>query len=173
MNVKLVRFFLSLFLIYHLAGMIIAPNSENYLGMKSQSFFSPYLSFFEIASKWSFFAPDPGPPPVFIDYEVIGEKGMILKSGLFPERKDPFILRERQNRRIAIARFAVMEKKRVLKMMGPYFCRNVKNAHSVRLSFAVEGMPKLWDVAEKKRSIGDGADVKTTWVGEFVCLNQP
>lgn len=160
---------LSVFLVYHLFCVIIAPNSSSYFGRRFEGVISPYVSFFELASQWGFFAPDPGPPPVFVEYEVVGGGGDLLATGSWPEPGNPYALRERQNRRIGVARFMIGSDIRIEKMMGPYVCGLYPRAKSVRLWRVVRGMANLYDVVEGKRRIDDGIGSERKIVTTHLC----
>ncbi|MBI3555507.1 MAG: hypothetical protein HY074_04510 [Deltaproteobacteria bacterium] len=163
------RIALTVFLVFHLFCVILAPNSMTYLGQRCSFFVNPYVSFLEMSSQWGFFAPDPGPPPVFIEYEAMGSNGEPLASGYWPEKGDPFFLRERQNRRIGVARFLIATDDRIEKAMGPYYCRQFAKARSVRLWKVVQGMANLHDVSAGKRTIADGKGTERKWVTQYLC----
>lgn len=160
---------LSAFICFHLFALILAPNSQTYLAGRASFLVYPYVTFLEFASQWGFFAPDPGPPPVFIEYEFVGDGGGTIGSGTWPEKKDPYWLRERQNRRIAVARFLIANNDRIEKTMGQYLCRENPAARSVRLWKSIYGIPRLDDVARGKRAIGDGVEVKRSFVTQYLC----
>lgn len=160
---------LSLFLAFHLFCILIAPNSQNYLGARVSKIVAPYVTFFELGSQWGFFAPDPGPPPLFVEYELLGQDGQALLKGSWPEKSDPFILRERQNRRISVTRFAMNGPDRIEKSLAPYFCRLHPEARSVHLWRVVQHMANLHDVAEGKRKIDDGLNTERKWITQYLC----
>ena len=160
---------LSGWLVFHLFCIVLAPNSNSYLGQVSMPIVSPYINFFELASQWGFFAPDPGPPPLFIEYELVGQDGNGYLTSTFPEHDPKYALREPQNRRVAMARFLLRAPENLKKIMGAYFCRQNKDATAVRFWRVVESIPGLSDVAAGKRRIGDGAGTERSWVGQYVC----
>lgn len=160
---------LSVFIAFHVFSLAIAPNSQTYLAGRLSFLVYPYVSFLEVASQWGFFAPDPGPPPVFVEYEFIGESGQSLGTEFWPEKKDPFWIRERQNRRIAVARFLIASNDRIEKMMGQYFCRLNSKARSVRMWRIVQTIPSLHDVAEGKRKINDATEINRKFVSQHLC----
>src|SRR4051812_7972992 len=99
---KWARIPLSLYVIFHIFCVAIAPNTEGFLRERVGRWVDPYLDRLAFSVPWRFFAPEPGPAPVFIEWETVGAGGDTLARGTFPEIKDPFFLRERQNRRIAM-----------------------------------------------------------------------
>lgn len=166
------RIALSVFVVFHVFSLVIAPNSQTYLAGRLSFLIYPYVSFLEVASQWGFFAPDPGPPPVFIEYDAIGESGASIATGFWPDKKDPFWLRERQNRRIAVARFLMASNERIEKMMGQYFCRVSPKARSVRMWKIVQTIPSLHDVAQGKRRIDDATEVSRKFVSQHLCMGE-
>lgn len=160
---------LSVFIVYHMFCVLLAPNSQTYLGGRAKFLVNPYVSFFELASQWGFFAPDPGPPPVFVEYEAVADGGEPIATGSWPEKKDPFFIRERQNRRIAVARFLMAGEGRIEKTFGPYYCRQYPKARSVRLWRTVQGMANLHDVASGKRTIDDTKALERKWITQYLC----
>lgn len=166
---KVFRLILSIFIVFHLFAILLAPNSQTYLGIQAAFFVQPYVNFLGLASQWGFFAPDPGPPPVFIEYELFGDNGSSLGTKTWPEKKSSFWLRERQNRRIAVARFLVASNERTEKMMGPYLCSQHREARSVKLWRVVGTIPNLHEVAAKKRVIGDDVGTERKFVTQYLC----
>lgn len=163
------RIALSVALVYHLFCVMVAPNPNSYLGQRFLGFVRPYVSFFELASQWGFFAPDPGPPPVFVDYEIVGASGETAASGSWPSADENFFLRERMNRRISVARFVMASSDRIEKTLAPYYCKAYPQAQAVRLWRRVQGMANLYDVAKGKRTIDDGQGTERKWVTQYVC----
>lgn len=154
---------------FHLVGIALAPNSQSYLGSRAAPIWEPYLNFFELVSSWNFFAPEPGPPPIYVEWEVFGAKGVELTRGRLPEGRDPFALRERQNRRIAAAKYMVLLDSRGERILTSYLCRTVPGARSVRVWKAMDTIPSLPDVASGKRTIGDAEGRELRMVGHSFC----
>lgn len=146
---------LSLFLVYHLFALFIAPNSQTYLGYQVKAFVEPYLSLLEMVSGWNFFAPDPGPPPIFLEWDLLDDKGVAYERGRFPDFPSRFFWRERQNRRITLSRFMVNDDSHSERMFIPYLCEQNPKAHGVRLWKTSLTIPSLMEVADGKRKIGD------------------
>jgi hypothetical protein len=160
---------LSVFIFFHLTAVIIAPNGRSYLGGVVGPWIEPYVNALELVSSWNFFAPDPGPPPIQVVYEIHGKDQELVQEGKFPEAGDPFFFRDRQNRRIAAARFMISAQDRLEKVMVPYLCKSVPGAQAVRLGKRMHSIPSLQEVAEGKRSIGDALEAKTEWVSTTYC----
>jgi hypothetical protein len=160
---------LSVFIVYHLYGVIFAPNSQTYLGMRSVPFYESYLSFFEFMTSWGFFAPEPGPPPVFIEWELVDGKGDVLEADRFPSYPDPFFLRERQNRRMSIVRFMAGNDARAEKMLVPYLCQKNSKIKSIRLWKVGYEIPSPLEVTSGKRKVGDNEVKVRHWLTQSFC----
>ena len=165
----LVQILLSGFLLFHLTAILIAPNNQTYLGLQARPYIEPYLNSLELVSSWNFFAPDPGPPPMFIEYELEDAKGESVSKGRFPEFPDPFFFRERQNRLVAAAHFMIGAEGRVEKTLIPYLCANHPDAYSVRAWSLMYSIPSLQDVADGKRKIGDEIGTERKAIGHTFC----
>ena len=160
---------LSVVLCYHLFAVILAPNTQTYLGFRAQKVIEPYVNFFELVASWNFFAPDPGPPPVYLEYELLDASGETVERGRWPDMKDPYFFRERQNRRIAAARFMIGTDLRAEKMMVPYLCKEHPQTHSVRLWKTQYTIPGLNEVESGARAIGDDVGVGHQSISHSFC----
>lgn len=166
---KRIQLLLSLFLVFHLAAIAIAPNKDTYLGTLIRPVLEPYINFFEFAPSWNFFAPDPATPLVFLEWELLDEFGRIYGNGSIPQRVDPFLLRERQNRTIALTRFLVYSDERIEQILGPWLCRKNPDAGSVRIWKVVYTAPGLREVSEGKRKVGDDKGVERRIATHHFC----
>lgn len=168
---RVLRALLSVAIVWHLAAILIAPNKDTYLALKAAPLIEPYVNFLELASSWNFFAPDPGPPPIYVEWEVLDSKLGTLERGRWPETADPYFLRERQNRRIASARFMAFSDTRTEQILLPYLCRTRAGtgAHSIRLWRTVYTIPGIKEVVDGKRTIGDDVGVDRHWVSHSFC----
>ena len=121
------------FIFFHLFSIVVAPNGTGQLGVRTSFVTEPYLKVFEFMTSWSFFAPDPGPPPMYLEWELLDSQGNSLELTRWPTDPSPFFFRERQNRRLASVRFMLAEDARAEKMMIPYLCHTHPEANVVRL----------------------------------------
>jgi len=163
------RLFLSLFIVFHFSVVVLLPNSQTYLGLRSAWFFEPYAQVFLLMTKWSFFAPEPGPPPVFVEWELLDRKGATLEMGRWPSSPDPFFLRERQNRRIAAAQSMVDSDGRAERMIVPYLCEKNPLTFSVKLWGLMYAIPSLSEIATGTRRIGDEVGMNRHWIAHSFC----
>lgn len=160
---------LSVFLIYHLFAVIVVPNGNTYLGKVVAPYVEPYANFFELTNAWSFFAPEPGPPPVYIEYELLDRKGESFHRGRWPEYPDPFWMRDRQNRRIAAAEYMMASETRAERMMLQYLCARNPEAGSARIWRVMYSIPGFREVASGTRRIGDEVNMERRLVSHSFC----
>jgi hypothetical protein len=164
-----IRMALSAVIAFHLFAIVLSPNKNTWLGYQCAKIVEPYVNALELASSWSFFAPDPGPPPIFVEWQLENKKGEMIEKGRWPDSPDPYFLRERQNRRIATARFMAMSDERTEQVLLPYLCRTRPQAFSVKLWRTVYTLPSLTDVVKGKRKIGDDVGMDRRWVSQSFC----
>lgn len=168
-GVRWLKGFLSFFVVYHVFAVALVPNGQSYLGVKAAPWVEPYVNFMEFTNAWSFFAPEPGPPPVFVEYELLDKNGDSFEHGRWPEMPDPFLIRERQNRRIAAAEFMMASEVRAEKMMVQYLCAHKSGTRSLRVWRVMYTIPDFQEVLEGKRQIGDDVRMERKLVSHTFC----
>ncbi len=152
--------------------LVVAPKRDSYLGELLSPVMDPYTEFLEILVPWSFFAPEPGPPPVYVEWEALGENGMELARAQIPESPSPYWNRERQNRRIVFTRFMMGEERRAEGILVPYLCRKFPDAVSIRIWRIGHNIPSLLDVHEGRRKIGDGILLERRMTANSFCVGR-
>jgi hypothetical protein len=165
---------LSLIIVCHFWAVLLAPNFDSYLGTQTGTAARTYLNFFGLLSTWGFFAPDPGPPPIHIEYAVMDKKGHTLETGAWPPPNESLIFREQQNRRITAARFMFTEDSRAAKMMIPYVCNKVSGAWSVHLWKTVKYQPSFSEIVQnpslaRSKVNGNGQEENKQWIADSFC----
>lgn len=160
---------LSAAIVFQLFCVCLAPNRNAYLRNRFSSFTDPYTNFMGLASTWSFFAPDPGPPPLYVEYEVFDKNGVSLRTGTWPSPDDHFFFSDRTLRRGAAAQFMLSHPDYAMNMLVPYFCRNDSTIGSVRVWATIYSTPSIQEVAEGKRMIGDTVNIEKKSLGYDFC----
>jgi len=163
------KILLNLFVIYHLTVVVFSPNIQTYLGQIVSPWISAYAGVLALSSTWSFFAPDPGPPPVFLEWELLGDHNAVVGQGQLPELKNPFWLVERQNRRFVVVRSLFNMPERYLGVFGPYLCRTHSEIKGVRLWKSMHTVPSMQEILEGKRQFDDGVGDQRSSVGLHFC----
>jgi hypothetical protein len=172
LGAKLLRCGLSLAIVFHLFCVLLAPNGESSLGISMSALIQPYLYFFELTNSWNFFSPNPE-PPIYVEYELLDKSGETLQRGSWPEKNDPYFLRERQNRRITATDFMVGTEIRAEKMMVPYLCGLEPKPAALRLWRAMYSFPTPAEIVSGKRKIGDDVGKDRKFVSHTFCNGGP
>ncbi len=163
---------ISLFLVFHLLGILIAPNPGSFLSLSLRPVYEPYLSLLGLASKWAFFAPEANYPPLYIDY-VVNQKSKMPVSGRFPQNENPYFWRDRYTRRITLARFILANEENVRNMFVPYLCLEYPDMESVNLWRVLATEPTLEMVQKGTKKITDPAEFKIEVLGIYYCPSSP
>lgn len=154
-SLTIFKILISVWVVFHLLCVFITPNSLSHLGVRFQGILSPYMNTLALSNSWNFFAPEPGPPPTFLDWELINSRGEVVSTGRLPDTPDPFFLRERQNRRITLSRFLLSDTARIDRMLIPYLCRKHSEISSVRVWHTVLRVRELGDLTQVKMADSD------------------
>jgi hypothetical protein len=139
----------SILIAYHLAAVIILPNSSSLLGRKLGRYFIPYANTFALNTAWVFFSPGPA-PMYYLEYEVEMPSNDDVSSDITldppkyqypPKRKDLFD--DGYNRRLYEMRFFSLNDERLRRGLIPYLCRQHPGAESVTIQSIVERVPDI------------------------------
>ncbi len=130
---RLLRFALSVFLLYHLAAIVVMPNAGSLLGRKFSRYFTDYTNTLGINTTWQFFSP--GPAPVFYleyDIETAGaEEGV---SYQIPPKRRASYYDDLYNRTLYSMRFFVLAP---IDTFEHYFVRSLCRQHPEAESITV------------------------------------
>lgn len=163
------RAILSVALLFQLAVVLIGPNKETYHGLLFAPVLEPAFNALEFGPNWSFFAPDPGPAPIRLEWEILDENDNVVRTGHFPETGYPFFVNERQTRRVALARFFFFSDERHLNVWSSWVCRSNPDANSVRLWKAEGKIPNLFKVQSGEEAIEGPVFGERKSVGNVFC----
>mgnify|MGYP001583738600 CR=1 FL=1 len=158
----------SFFVLYHLTAILIGPSPMGYFHQALLPVFHPYWAALEFGSTWSFFAPEPGSPPTFLEWEAEDEKG-VRSTGRFPAFPSPFWNRERQTLRLSIVGYIFMNEGATERAMLPYLCRTLPQAQSNSLWRTIYGVPPLKPFAEGTQKLGLNTQPIRQWVSHSFC----
>lgn len=159
---------ISAILLFHLFGVLAAPNPGSYLWMRISPLYRPVMSFFGLASTWAFFAPEPFYQPIYIDY-VVNRKNGAPVSGRFPDEVNPYWLRDRYNRRIGLARIILASDDNVRNMFVHYLCHEYPDMEDAQLYRVDATEPSLEQVQRGEKKITDPAELKINVLGTYYC----
>jgi hypothetical protein len=163
-----IRLVLSALLLFHLTGIVLAPNPYSYLTLSLASVYRPYTNFLGLAHTWGFFAPEPIYPPMYIDY-VIERKNEAPLEGRFPDEKNPYFFRDRHNRRMSMSRFILSSDDHLRNMFVRYLCLKESNIHSIKLWRVLTTQPSLEMVQRGEKRMTDPVEYKIEVLGTYFC----
>ena len=158
---KLWKFGISAWLSVHLVAILITPNRATYLGEKLRPILEPYAHFFELATPWGFFAPDPG-PPMRLEYESVSSSGETLGHDYWPPAEVPW-------RSVALTHFVIKHEKMPVGDVARFLCSKSRSAQNIRIWKVVYGMPDLLEVQAGRAKLGFDQVLKRTFMGEVSC----
>jgi hypothetical protein len=143
----------TLFLLYHLAVIVLMPNSGSILGRRWGDLIAPYANTLGMNATWEFFSPDP-PQAFYFDYSVYfetedGEEKRAPVEGFFPEWRTERTLHPNKIRLKNAVRFFALTRTSVEQAFIGYLCRQYPEANRVRVRQVTELVPPL----EKARMI--------------------
>lgn len=166
---RIARVLLSLLILWHVSVVLLAPNSSLERLRAPDSWVSRYINTFAFGPYWSFFAPEPGPPPIYLEWELLDAGGEVQATGSFPERESPFFFRDRQSRRIAFTSFIIGDPTRIDRVMSSYLCRQNPGVRSVRVWRSTDPVPSMEEVAAGKKIPGDPKERVRQWMAHSYC----
>lgn len=162
------RRLISAFLLFHLTGVLLAPNPGSYLSQSLAFIYRPYMNIFGLAHTWGFFAPEPISPPMYIDH-ILEQKNGISVNGRFPDEVDPFFFRDRQNRRMSLSKFILSTDDNIRNMYVRYLCEKNPDTTSMRLWRVLTTAPSLEMVRKGEKRMTDPVDYKIEVLGTYYC----
>ncbi len=177
------RVLASLGIVLHLCAIVLSPNRASILvtplkagqipfyrsDMAEQSWVDRYLAPLGLLSTFAYFAPDPGPGPLYLDYEIQSNLGDEITRGSFPADPRPYFLADRHNRRMTIAYFMVSHEGLAEQMLVPWLCRQYPDADRVRLYRRMHKLPSAYEVSTGQKPFRAVNDFERTWISSTFC----
>lgn len=150
---RVLKSFLSIFLVYHLLAISILPMGKGLLIRELGRHFYTYANIFGLNTTWQFFSP--GPSPIFyLEYSFTypeAADGSIEMSEpkLLPEKRVGFGVSDFYSRRLYSMRFLSLDEGRLEKYLAPWFCKQDLRAESVTVR------QKFGEIQNVERHRGD------------------
>lgn len=144
---QFLKLFISLWLVFHLAIMIVMPNSGSYLGRHFENLFVSYANALNLNTPWNFFSPDPA-HTMYFRYTIYFKNDFLedIKDpveGYFPEGKEDAPQTSSGRRELYAMRYMILEPSRVDKFLGPWLCKQYEGATHIKLEHIVDTIPPL------------------------------
>lgn len=155
----------SIFILFHLAVIIIFPNGSSYLG-RASTLLVPYANILGLNTTWNFFSPDPA-HTMFLKYSIRFEDadGNELREpldGFIPPEKEQIAVDSSKRRFLYAVRFLILDTNRMKVILGPWLCRQNPGASHVKMEQMLEPIPNL-----DKAILGDLGRGEETTVMRF------
>jgi hypothetical protein len=166
------RILLSVLILFHCVVLVWAPYRAAHSQTTATVALDAYARPLSMVVAWSFFAPEPGPPPIYVEWELLDSADSTLKRGRWPESADGYFFRERQNKRTQIGRFLSQADTHAEGLLLPYLCKTHLGTHSVKLWRVQESLPRMEEVRSGQRKAGDGLGVDRRYVSHSFCPHQ-
>lgn len=173
---RLFKGLLSIWILYHVFVIVLAPNSGSFPGRRLSDFYVPYANALNLNSSWNFFSPDPA-HIMYFRYTVYFRNDMMEDlqepvEGYFPPSKEigPYEISLR--RESYAMRFMILDPRRVEQLLGPWLCRQFPEASNIKLEHIIDAIPPMdqvyfnskrryQDLAEKVESINRDFDCRS------------
>lgn len=139
------KILISLFLVYHLAAVIILPNGSSMVGRKFARYFLPYANSLLFNRTWQFFSPGPA-PAYYVEYRTITnaaagedeERAPFIYPPLRQDRFDDLYFRSLGGLRLLSINPDVFERQFI-----PYLCRLHPEARALDLRSVTLQLPSV------------------------------
>lgn len=176
---------LSIWILIHLSAVLIAPNRDSLWVTPAErgkvpyyddtpAWIDAYLAPLGLLSTWSFFAPEPGPSPMFLDWEAEDTKGTVTFKGTFPDLNESRLFAESRSRLMAAAYFMIGADDRAERMLVPYLCKKLgPKAERIRLYRRIQKIPSITEVLEGKATEYNPDDFERNWISTTFCERDP
>lgn len=163
---KWLQFLISLFLIYHLAVIMVLANSSSFLARRLSPLILPYANFFQLNTTWNFFAPDPA-HTMFVKYKIEfnDDNGNEIKEpviGFIPPEKKRIVIDSSKRRFLYAMRFLLMDNNRMQTILGPWLCRENPGASRIFMENRFVAIPSLDDAILNSTSLDPENSDETT-----------
>lgn len=144
------RLGLSVFLLYHLAVILIMPISSSLIGRQVAGLFLGYANQLGFNTTWQFFSP--GPAPVyFLEYQLETVESMNWtveeyvppETLQYPPQRDRLTWSDSYNRRLYGMRFLTLFPDRLEGFFIPFLCRQHPEAVAISLQSVIERVPDV------------------------------
>lgn len=132
---------LSLWIVFHLAVILVLPNGSSYLGRLWGNYLTPYANALSLNSTWNFFSPDPV-HTMYLHYRVDYESKESTE-GYLPPEKDQLVVDSSRRRFLYAMRFLLLDSTRFETLLGPYLCRQNPGASKISIRHVLETLPSL------------------------------
>jgi len=144
------KILVSLWILYHLVGILIMPSPQSILVKNWAWLFRPYLNSLTINTTWNLFSPDPGTASYLLVNLISDQEETGLRSFTWPRAADKFEHDFRYRREWYMTRYLLADENRVHRFLIPWLCRKNLDVQDVQLQLFSTFHPSL-EVASTMR----------------------
>lgn len=168
-----IKIILSVFVLFHIAVILVMPIGSSYLNRISHAFLSPYANSLGLNTTWNFYSPDPA-HTMYFNYHVrfedeYGQEAKPTIDDWFPPEKHQIIVDSSRRRFLYSVRYLLLDPKRLDVLFAPWLCRKYPGATHLSIRQITERIPNL-DSA-KKNSIVE-REIFESDPFEYKCLEK-
>lgn len=139
----LLRFFLSVFVLFHILVMVIAPNPTSYAARALGGFVFPYASTVGLNANWNFFSPDPA-HTMYLKFTLYSpDESASPREMFFPEQKDEGEWDLGKRRNLYATRFLMLDSRLIDTVLGPWLCRHEAPLSAAQIELVINSVPTL------------------------------
>lgn len=144
---KALKLILSLWIVYHIAVIVILANGSSILGRSYGWLLVPYANALGLNSTWNFFSPDPA-HTMYLEYRVRfeDEQGNETREpieGYLPPEKDQIVVDSSRRRMLYAMRFLMLDQNRLHALMAPWLCRQHPGASEITIAHEMQAIPSF------------------------------
>lgn len=148
---KTVQFLFSLWIVYHIAVIVVMPNSNSFLVRQVGDSLIPYANVLGLNTSWNFFSPDPA-HVMYFEYSVTRKDQPVEEESptyYIPPEKDHGPFGNAKRRIMYSMRYVVLDQRRVDAILGPWLCRKHPEAYQIHVEHKIETIPPIDEAVVK------------------------
>jgi hypothetical protein len=172
-----VKIILSIFILFHLAVVVVLANGSSYFGRSLSPYLLSYANALGINCTWNFFSPDPANTMYYkvrVYYEDgLGNEIKEPEEFFFPPEKGQIVVNSSRRRTLYAVRFLTLDSSRLKTVMGPWICRQHLGASRVRMDHIVAEIPSLDVAVNQKSEPLQNLVVEKNYISAEVNCNRP
>lgn len=142
----IIKIVLSLFVVFHLAVILILANASSYWGRNWQTVLLPYANTIGLNATWNFFSPDPAHTMFYnVTMYFENEFGEDKKDSVdeyFPPEREKIVVNSSRRRLLYSMRFLTLNQERIGQLLVPWLCKR-HEATRVRVKLEISEIPYL------------------------------
>ncbi|MEI7972735.1 MAG: hypothetical protein WCH11_00035 [Bdellovibrio sp.] len=164
----------SFWILFHLAVLLITPNSSSFLGRRYSVFFTAYANQLGFHNMWNFFSPDPASAMVFQStIRFLNKEGEEVRESvvqMVPPTEEKMVMDSTERRILYATRFFFVNPDLIQKSFVPWQCRRFSGASRVGVLLRVHMTPNLDQaILQRETSISDLVSPREVYRNEASC----